>query len=57
MRLDLMSFSKASFRARVVGIESAEKYPPHPQPLSRVGAREADFNTETKQVATFSGET
>ena len=39
------SFSQGSeilIQSRVSGVDLAERYPPHPQPLSRVGARGAD---------------
>ena len=41
-------------QSRVAAVESAEKCPPHPQPLSRVGARGAD--TRDYDSATFEWE-
>ena len=44
-RVHSWSFSQCSkifIQSRVSGVDLAERYPPHPQPLSRVGARGAD---------------
>jgi general secretion pathway protein G len=42
------SVARSSSQSWVSDIDSAERYPPHPQPLSRVGVREAESSTVTR---------